>query len=451
VNQTFYEWFGVLPGEAAGGTIESIIGEPHWSSVQPHVAHALRGNGVSFESQLLNRKRELRDVAVSYEPDISPDGAVRGLVVLVQDITERKKAERALSASEEQFRTLADTIPNLAWMAHADGHIFWLNRRWFEYTGTDSDDMVGWGWQKVHDQEELPKVLERWRNSLQTGNPFEMVYPIRGADGVFRLFLTRIAPVRDSSGTVVRWFGTSTDIDEQKQREEALRRANAELEEFAYVASHDLQEPLRMVNIYSQLMLRRLGPQVDSKLQEYAEYVRTGVKRMEVLIHDLLSYSRVTKSDDDHADRADLEAVLRQAVVSVETRIRENHAELTAGPLPLVAGDEGQLVHVFQNLLSNALKYRKREEIPRIRIAAEKRDGHWVVSVRDNGIGFDQGQAERIFGLFKRLHRHEDYAGTGVGLAICKHIVERYRGRIWAESETGIGSTFFVSLPVAPK
>jgi light-regulated signal transduction histidine kinase (bacteriophytochrome) len=312
--------------------------------------------------------------------------------------------------------------------------------------------MEGWGWQSVHDPEELPTVLERWRDSLSTGTPFEMVFPLRGADGIYRLFLTRVAPVRDPSGKVVRWFGTSTDIDEQKRTEEALRQANRELEEFAYVASHDLQEPLRMVNIYSQLLLRRQAPQVDSKSQEYAEFVRIGVKRMEALIHDLLTYSRVTHTEDDSAPaRADLDAVLRQAMTAVETRIRETHAEVTVGVLPVVTGDEGQLIHVFQNLLSNALKYRKREEALHIEVATEKHDGHWVISVRDNGIGFEQAQAERIFGLFKRLHRSEDYPGTGVGLAICKHIVERYRGRIWAESQPGVGSTFFVSLPGASK
>jgi light-regulated signal transduction histidine kinase (bacteriophytochrome) len=137
-------------------------------------------------------------------------------------------------------------------------------------------------------------------------------------------------------------------------------------------------------------------------------------------------------------------------MMSVDARVQENHAEVTFGLLPVVIGDEGQLAHVFQNLLSNALKYRKREETPHINIGAERRDGHWVVSVRDNGIGFDQDHAERIFGLFKRLHRHEEYPGTGLGLAICKHIVERYRGRIWAESQAGVGSTFFISLPAAP-
>ena len=452
VNQTFYEWFDIEPEHVVGCTIQAIIGDPHYSEAQAYIAQALAGQRVSFESRLLDKQREMRDVHVSYAPDIAPDGTVNGFVALVQDITERKRTEQALLASEQQFRTLADTIPNLAWMAHADGHIFWFNQRWYEYTGCPPESLAGWGWQSVHEPEELPKVMERWRHSIETGSFFEMVYGLRGADGTFRLFLTRVAPVHDSSGKVVRWFGTCTAIDDQKRTEEALRQANGELEEFAYVASHDLQEPLRMVNIYSQLLLKRLGPQVEPKLQEYAGYVRSGVNRMEVLIRDLLNYSRVTHPGDGVTQsNADLEEVLRQAIIQVETRVRENHAEIIADRLPVVSGDEGQLTHVFQNLLSNALKYRKRAETPRIHIGAERQEGHWVVKVQDNGIGFDQAHATRIFGLFKRLHRDEEYPGSGVGLAICKHIVERYGGRIWAESYAGVGSTFFLSLPVAPK
>uniref|UniRef100_Q01PF8 histidine kinase n=1 Tax=Solibacter usitatus (strain Ellin6076) TaxID=234267 RepID=Q01PF8_SOLUE len=619
VNQTYHEWFGVPADDVVGMSVREFNGEAYYAAAQPYIACALGGQRVSFEAQLLDKNCELREVIISFAPDIGLDRTVRGIISLVQDITERKRTERALRASgqrlqflselseatraltdpalvmaiiarmtgehlrasrcayadvepdseiftiqhdytergcrstvgtyrlssfgprfaaemregrtvvirnvgqelgqgagaamfqrigieaivccplvkdhklvammavhqtsprdwtadevgvvetvvdrswasiertraqnalrasEEQFRTLADTIPNLAWMAYADGHTFWYNQRWYDYTGSTPEAMQGWGWQSVHDAEVLPEVLHGWKNSIATGEPFEMVYPLKRADGVYRLFLTRVAPVRDSSGVVVRWFGTSTDIDDQKRSEEALRRANCELEEFAYVASHDLQEPLRMVNVYTQLLLKRLGPQASLQLQEYADYVAAGVKRMDVLIRDLLTYSRVTHTDDDPTLlRADLGAALRQAIMSVKTRMQENHAEVTADFLPMVAADEGQLGHVFQNLLSNALKYRKRNETPRIHVAARRRDGHWVVSVADNGIGFDPEHSDRIFGLFKRLHREDEYPGTGLGLAICKRIVERYRGRIWAQSEPGAGSTFFISLP----
>jgi len=237
---------------------------------------------------------------------------------------------------------------------------------------------------------------------------------------------------------------------ELRRTNEDLMRANSELEEFAYVSSHDLQEPLRMVNSYTQLLLKRLGPQADDDLRKFAEYIRTGIRRMEALIRDLLSYSRATHAGNDTpVGTADLSSALRQALHRVDARIHENNAEVTSDRLPESMGDEGQLSHVFQNLLSNALKYRNENVAPRIHIRAEHEDGNVVVSVQDNGIGFDPSQAERIFGLFKRLHREEEYPGTGLGLAICKRIVERYGGKMWATGEEGAGATFFISLPEA--
>ncbi|MEO8130868.1 MAG: PAS domain S-box protein [Bryobacteraceae bacterium] len=619
VNQTYSEWFGRTTEEIVGRTIQDVIGEPHYTNAQAHISQALDGERVSFESQLWDKSGLLRDVSVSYAPDIALDGTVRGFISLVQDITERKRAERALRAtsdrlqflgelgevtraltapegvmtivarmtaehlkasgcfyadvesdmdtltvqvnysaegsggvvgayrlssfcpgftadirqgettvirgagreqeaeegsglfhalgvealvccplvrdgkltalmavtqmaprdwtvaevelfetvvdrswayieraraqselrkSEQQFRTLADTIPNLAWMAYAGGEIFWYNQRWYDYTGTTPDVVEGWGWQRVHHPDSLPSVLEGWKHSISNGTPFEMVFPLKGSDGSFRLFLTRVAPVCDNFGTVVRWFGTNTDIDEQKRTEDALRRANGDLEEFAYVASHDLQEPLRMVNVYTQLLLRRLGSEVTPQLSEYAGYVSTGVRRMESLIRDLLTYSRTAHDDDEEmSGSADLSVALRHAIASVDARVQETRAQITFDSLPVVSGDEGQMSHVFQNLLSNALKYCKNEETPRIHVGAEHSNRDWVVSIRDNGIGFSQDHAERIFGLFKRLHRDEDYPGTGLGLAICKRIIERYHGRIWAESKVGVGSTFYFALP----
>jgi signal transduction histidine kinase len=224
-----------------------------------------------------------------------------------------------------------------------------------------------------------------------------------------------------------------------------LVRANRELEEFAYVASHDLQEPIRMVKIYTQLLLKELGD-TDPSLNQYADVVRQGAVRMEELIRDLLSFSRAVHTEASAAGAADLSASLAEALAILKNRIEENGAIIESQPLPVVRGDTPQLAHVFQNLISNSIKYRKPAEPPKIKISAEQREGHWVVAVRDNGIGFEQQYAERIFGLFKRLHK-EKYPGTGLGLAICQRIVERYGGRIWAVSKAGEGSTFHFSLP----
>lgn len=236
--------------------------------------------------------------------------------------------------------------------------------------------------------------------------------------------------------------------DEQviRESEASLRRANSELEEFAYVASHDIQEPLRMINSYTQLLLRRHISKENPQAQHYADIVLTGVQRVERLIHDLLHYSQMIQTGQTTPATADLNVALSEALIVMKERIEGLDASVTCGSLPKVRGDEQQLAHVFQNLLSNALKYRRADQTPEVRVTTLKRGDEWVIGVEDNGIGFENEYAEKIFGLFKRLHRDE-YPGTGLGLAICKRIIERYGGRMWAESKPGVGSKFFFALP----
>lgn len=364
---------------------------------------------------------------------------------VVFDVTERRLAEEALRASEADLRVLAESIPQMVWTADETGSIFWYNQRWYDYTGTTFEGMQGWGWQKVHDPNVLPHVLAEWTKAIATGEPFEMVFPIKGANGQFRSFLTLMKPVKDSAGKVLRWFGSNTDVTDQRKTEEELRRVNRELEEFAYVASHDLQEPLRMVNIYTQLILKKVGAQ-DPELMQFERFVRQGVKRMETLIHDLLTFSRAVHADEVPVGTADLQAALAEAESVLAARIKDSGAWITSPALPTVRGDTSQLSHVFQNLLSNALKYRKKDLAPKIDVSCARETGRWVIAVQDNGIGFEQRYAERIFGLFKRLHQDE-VSGTGLGLAICQRIIERYGGKIWAVGRPGDGATFYFSLP----
>ncbi len=377
-------------------------------------------------------------------PTRNSDGEIDGTFVHVTDVTDLVKTRQRIEESERQFRTLAESIPNLACMADETGNIFWYNQRWYAYTGTTFEDMQGWGWQKVHDPAVLPTVLTKWKEAISSGESFEMVFPLKRSDGAFRSFLTRVEPVKDQQGRVVRWFGTNTDIADQKKVEEELRRANRELEEFAYVASHDLQEPLRMVNIYTQMILRRLGGE-NAALNQYGDFVRQGVARMDALLRDLLTFSRTVHTEELPVGTANLSASLSEALAVLKSRIEESGASITAEPLPIVHGDAPQLAHVFQNLLSNALKYRKKKIAPKIHISARQEGGRWIISVQDNGIGFEPQYAERIFGLFKRLHK-EEYPGTGLGLAICQRIVERYGGRMWAEGKPGEGASFHFSL-----
>ena len=225
--------------------------------------------------------------------------------------------------------------------------------------------------------------------------------------------------------------------------EDELRRSNADLEQFAYVASHDLQEPLRMVASYMQLLRRRYSDKLGDDAQDFIEFAVDGAQRMQRLIDDLLAYSRIGTRGAP-PEPTDSEAAFDRAMDLLEARIEETGADVTRGPLPGVMGDSGQLVQLFQNLLSNAIKYSKRE--PRIRVDATASDGVWRFAVRDNGIGIEAQYNERIFELFRRLHGRDEYSGTGIGLAICKKIVERHGGNIWVESEPDSGSTFYFTL-----
>jgi light-regulated signal transduction histidine kinase (bacteriophytochrome) len=235
-----------------------------------------------------------------------------------------------------------------------------------------------------------------------------------------------------------------TEIDERKRAAEELSRSNRDLEQFAYVASHDLQEPLRIVAGYLQLLERRYKNQLDSNADEFIQFAVDGAARMQNLITDLLAYSRVG-TQARQLTPVDCNTILDRALANLRRTLEENSAVVHHDPLPVIKGDAAQLVQLLQNLIGNAIKFRS-DRPPEIHVTAEKQDGHWLFSVRDNGIGIEPQYHDRIFIIFQRLHTREKYPGTGIGLAICKRIVERHGGRIWVESKSGEGSTFRFTL-----
>jgi light-regulated signal transduction histidine kinase (bacteriophytochrome) len=227
---------------------------------------------------------------------------------------------------------------------------------------------------------------------------------------------------------------------------EALRQSNDDLNQFAYAASHDLQEPLRMVALYSQMLQRKYGGELDAETDQYVGFIVGGAKRMEMLLKDLLTYSQ-TGANMGPAEPIDWEPVMRKVLLNLQASIDQSGAVVSWESLPTVQAHEVRLVQLLQNIVGNAIKYRS-EQPPKIRIAAERRDADWLFVVEDNGIGIEPEYAPQIFGIFKRLHG-QTYPGTGIGLAICQRIVERYGGRIWVESKPGEGSRFFFTLPPA--
>jgi PAS domain S-box-containing protein len=295
-----------------------------------------------------------------------------------------------------------------------------------------------------HDRlDEEPQILARIKSGERVDH-FETIR--RRKDGRLLEISVTISPVKDHTGTVVGASKIARDITERKRAEEEIRRANHDLEQFAFSASHDLQEPLRTVNIYSELLTQRYGNQLDGQALEFLGHIRKGATRMEMLVRDLLSFAQLTKFEVN-LEATDANEALSKALADLEGAIQESKVRVTTDPLPSVRIHGRHLQQVFQNLVGNAIKYRSAERAPLVHISAESKDGGAVFSVSDNGIGLDPKYNQTIFGLFKRLHTSSEYEGTGLGLAICQRIVDQYNGRIWVDSEVGKGSVFKFILP----
>ena len=407
-----------------------------------------------------------RNILARGVPVRASDGQIREYMGVCIDITARKQVEAALRESEQRFRTMADAIPQLAWIAKADGWIFWYNRRWYEYTGTTPEQMEGWGWQSVHDPQTLSTVLERWKVSIATGKPFDMTFPLRGVDGVFRPFLTRIMPLRDEQGRVVQWFGTNTDISEQKATEKELATAKASAERakaaaeqanrakdhFLAVLSHELRTPLTPVVMGVSILQDRsdLAPAA----RETLEMIGRNIEMEARLIDDLLDVSRIARGKIElQKQRVELCTVIQRAVEVCKPDIeaRRLHFGVDVGPAApyWIEADVSRLQQVFWNLLKNAIKFTPPDGCVGIRCRPNEK--YIVVEVNDSGIGIEPEALSRIFNAFEQAEQSitRQFGGLGLGLAISKALVELHGGLIEAYSEgRGKGATFRVRLPL---
>ncbi len=755
--------FGYSSAEAVGKSILMLLPPERADEEAGILSRIRRGESVKhFETVRVRKGGQKIEVSATISPIRDSSGALVGASKIARDITDRKRAQEALHESEVRFQAMVNGIPQLAWMAEADGHIFWYNQRWYDYTGTTSQEMEGWGWQSVHDPEVLPKVLDRWREAVANGTPFEMEFPLRGADGSFRMFLTRVLPVKDSEGRVVRWLGTNTDISERKQAEERqaklvtelaqqaedlsrsrrdlaaqtamlklildsmgegliaadreghfllwndaanqimgrgaadlppeewtphyqvflpdgitpcptdhlplvralqgesvrmqlivqspetapgrfievtarplndapgslcggvavlqditerkrseaelarqaeelarsrqaleaqtlmlesvlnsmaeglvavdesgkfmiwnqaarkivgygpadlsteewsahygqympdgttplpaeqnplaramrgeacteeiflrnpmvpggvwieasasplrdagglarggvvafrditqrradereirklndeleirvaertkqLQTANKELEAFSYSVSHDLRAPLRAMDGFSQAVLEDFGPQLPNDGRRQLQTIRKGAQRMGELIDDLLRFSQLGRQRL-HIETVETAQLVRAVLADFSAQREERQIKICLSDLPSCQCDPALLRQVWVNLISNALKYTSKIEQAVVEIGCEKQNGENVYFVRDNGAGFDMRYADKLFGVFQRLHLAEEYEGTGVGLAIVQQVTKRHGGRVWAEAEVNRGATFYFTL-----
>src|SRR5208283_226782 len=378
------------------------------------------------------------------------DGKLEKYVAIRADITERKRAEEV----RERLAAVVESSDDAIIGKTLDGVITTWNHGAEKVFGYSASEAVGKPMQMLVPPEranEEADILAR----VERGESVEHFETVRvRKDGKGIDVSVTISPIRDSSGAIVGVSKVARDISERKRAEqrladkvEELARSNRDLEQFAYAASHDLQEPLRMVASYTQLLAERYGGKLDENADKFLGYAREGALRMQVLIQDLLAFSRVMRAGVTRK-KLDSNAAFEEAVQSLAAAIAENGAFVTHTGLPMVWADQTQIAQVFQNLIGNAIKFR-RQAPPQCAVSAEKSGSDWLFSVRDNGIGIPPEYAENIFVVFQRLHARNEYPGNGIGLAICKKIVEHYGGRIWVESQVGQGSTFKFTLPAS--
>jgi len=527
--------------------------------------------GVAIEAM----KRGAQDYLV--KDKITQEGLWRAVTNAIEKVGLRHTLEtqhRQLGESEARFRALINSVPAMVWAAAPDGTMNLVTDQWIEYCGMTKEQLArDWPRLVLH-PDDYERCMTQWTQALTDGTPYEIEVRNRRHDGEYRWFLTRAVPARDDRGRIIGWYGTTTDIHDRKQTEEALRQqaeiidqthdaviaadldgritswnkgaerlfgytateivgrsvlfllpeelqsqfptlvmaplrehgqhelemrqrrksgqecdvhlslslrrdqqgsmtgiigyaiditerkraeemqtkllaevqhVNEELQQFAYVVSHDLNEPLRAITNFITLLAKRYQGKLDAEADEYISFVTDGAHRQQQMLTALLAYTRIGRPTTE-ATSVDCCTLLTHVLDDLRLAIAESQAAITYDPLPTIQGDATRLKQVLQNLISNAIKFRGPVP-PQVHITARRTGTHWQFSVRDNGIGIDLAQAGRLFQVFQRLHPHNGYEGTGIGLAICKRIVEQYGGRIWVESELGKGTTFFFTLP----
>jgi signal transduction histidine kinase len=374
----------------------------------------------------------------------------------IEETAERKRAEEALEASRKKFESLFSSS-NEGIALHelvrdeqgrtTDYRILDVNSAYESITGIPREAAVGVLASELY-RTDTPPYLEIYHRVAETGEPYH--FETYFAPMSKHLLISVFSPERDQFATIFVDVSERKSLEAQlKQKADDLARSNAELQMFAYIASHDLQEPLRMISAHLDMMKKRYGGQLPESAVQHLDFAVQGSLRMKALINDLLAYSRL-ESRGGAFSNVDLTDAVNQATNNLHASVEESGADIERRELPTVMADEVQMVQLFQNLISNAIKFHG-VDVPHIKIWAEETGSEWVVSVEDNGIGMDPAHTERIFQMFQRLHTQEEYPGTGIGLAICKKIVERHGGRIWVSSEEGRGSTFCFSMPRTQK
>ena len=455
VNRAWEEFFGVEREQFLGKQVTDLYPNSPWVAAEHQAMDDelwQSPGSQSYEIKITTRAGGARSTIYHKATFLGEDGRVAGLMGTIIDVTGRKKAKRALRESEERFRQTFELAASGIGHIDLEGRFLKVNRALCRILGYSAEELTGRTVKEVShadDRGVTDAERERMRGGEIESLHFEKRYLRKGGETVW-VDLT-VALVRDADGKPQYEIAVFDDITKRRQADDELRaaneelaRSNAELEQFAYVASHDLQEPLRMVSSYTQLLGKRYSGQLEGDAREFMAYIVDGAGRMKQLIEDLLAYSRVGTRGREFK-QVKLEAVFARARSNLRATLEESGAALTHDRLPDVEADEPQLVQLLQNLIGNAIKFHG-EAVPLIHVSAIEKSGEFEISVSDNGIGIEPQYFERIFMVFQRLHDKGRYPGTGIGLAICKKVVDRHGGHIRVESVPGKGSRFVFTL-----
>lgn len=432
---------------------------------------------------------QMKDITSEEQAGIDLEKSVN---LEIETREELNRVIEELRNAKEEYRVMAETVPYGVWKTDAKGKPTYASPVFLELLDMVLSDLKESGWINKLPPEDVEPVIRKWAEHAKTGEMMDTEHRIKGVDKEYHTILERGLPVMDDKGNIISWVGINLDITERKQIEEKLENAlekseeevknvllklaeankalqleirnhlkskdklkqkvnelkiaNNEIQQFTYITSHDLQEPLRTMASYAQLIERRYKGKLDKDADEFIEYMVDGAKRMKDMIQGLLEYSRTGTEETMREFSAD--ASLNSALLSLQFAIKECNAEIIRDKLPVINAYESQITRVFLNLIANALKFHKEGIMPKIHISAEKNDDEHVFSVSDNGIGLEEQYSDKIFQVFKRLHAIGEYQGAGIGLAIVKRIIDRHGGRIWVKSELGKGSTFYFTIPI---
>jgi signal transduction histidine kinase len=427
------------------GQIDKFLRSEGWATIG---IDPVRGTGGYYSGP----DRRHKSVFESLNDDDKTKGQlIKEVIDLRQCITslEENKAdfeiiEKALKESEDRYRAIVEAFDGLIYICSQDYRIKFMNGQFIERTGYDATGELCY--KALHDLDSICP----WCVNERVFKGETVRWEIQSPKDNHWYYIVN-TPIYHTNGTLSKQ-AMIIDITEIKKTEEELKRiseelarSNAELKDFAYIASHDLKKPLQSIESFANLLARRYKGKLDAKADEFISYIVEGVQRLQILIKDLLEYSQI-ETKAKNIKPTDCSFIVEEAMNNLKTAMDESNAVVTYNKLPTIMSDPQQIISLFQNLIDNAIKFRS-NKAPRVRISADRKGNEWIFSIRDNGIGIDPENFDKIFVMFQRLHGSADFPGTGIGLSICKKIIERHGGRIWVESEPGKGATFFFVIP----